>query len=217
MIAPGMINVSGSIEPLGSLVGETMAEGIDPVVSGMFWAAYDSVPMKATGGPVEINDDGSLSFTIKQHLPDGSYKVFDVVVNTWVDTNDDYWERQEHVPVVVDHRVYSIGKEPSPGQSRSGLGMAGRQFTIDFFDGRTVVTHNLWAGGKIPEKWRFKFPNTAQFRSGGESVMADGGSAWSSDHDKLSWDTVRDELEFTDEEELQIEALKDAFLGELDL
>lgn len=33
-------------------------------------------------------------------------------------------------------------------------GFGGREFNIEFFDGRTVTTHNLWCQGKIPERFR---------------------------------------------------------------
>ena len=80
-----------------------------------------------------------------------------------------FWEtsaRQSH-PVVIDHYVYSIGAEPKPGRRNSDfLGMGGRRFDIEFFDGRRVTTHNLWAGGLIPERFRDRIPNTARFIGG---------------------------------------------------
>ena len=70
-------------------------------------------------------------------------------------------------PVVIDHYVYSIGTEPKPGRRNSDfLGMAGRRFDIEFFDGRRVTTHNLWGGGLIPERFRDRIPNTARFIGG---------------------------------------------------
>ena len=53
--------------------------------------------------------------------------------------------------VVVNGTRYTIGKE-DPYLLFRGFG--GREFNIEFFDGRKVVSHNLWCQGNIPERFR---------------------------------------------------------------
>ena len=53
--------------------------------------------------------------------------------------------------VVVNGTRYSIGDE-NPNLYFKGFG--GAKFDIEFFDGRKVVTHNLWCQGDIPEEFR---------------------------------------------------------------
>lgn len=93
-----------------------------------------------------------------------------------------YWELrcEKGEELVIDNYVYGIGTEPSEAQRRSGrgmLGMGGRRFDIEFFDGRKFTTHNLWAGGLIPERYRERLPNTAKFISG-ERADASGTTCW---------------------------------------
>ena len=49
---------------------------------------------------------------------------------------------------IINGIRYTIEKENQIGQFR---GFGGREFNIEFFDGRKVTTHNLWCQGKIPE------------------------------------------------------------------
>lgn len=83
--------------------------------------------------------------------------------------NTEYWS--EHIAdygpnsVIVDNTHYWIGEEPKPGESRSFLGHAGREFKIRFNDGREVTTHNLWYQGPIPTRFRDRLQNNAEFVS----------------------------------------------------
>lgn len=79
--------------------------------------------------------------------------------------------------VIIDNYVYTIRPEPRSDDDHRFLGMAGRRFDIEFFDGRKITTHNLWAGGLIPERYRDRLPNTAKFMSGGRS-SAGGITCW---------------------------------------
>lgn len=79
--------------------------------------------------------------------------------------HDHYWMQRvnrQDVPtqVVVNGCVYQIGDENS---SSSFRGFDGRKFEIEFFDGRRVVTTNLWYNGEIPEKFRELLPDNAKF------------------------------------------------------
>lgn len=68
--------------------------------------------------------------------------------------------------VVVDgvHHQYDP-KQPWKGGNPSWLGFAGRPFCIQFKDGTTVRTNNLWFQGPIPERFRDRLPDNAQFVS----------------------------------------------------
>ena len=53
--------------------------------------------------------------------------------------------------VVVNGIRYTIGDEKSTSYFK---GFGGAKFDIEFFDGRKVVSHNLWCQGVIPEEFR---------------------------------------------------------------
>lgn len=92
-----------------------------------------------------------------------------------------FWELRckAGADLVINHFVYSIGYEPADedaryrARQRSDLGMSGRRFDIEFFDGRKYTTHNLWAGGEIPERFRVRLPDTARFISGERAQVGD--------------------------------------------
>lgn len=62
---------------------------------------------------------------------------------------------------VIENRVYGPGNGLPPQQF---LGMGGRRFDIEYFDGRKVTTFDLWSAGDIPEAFRDRIPDTAKFR-----------------------------------------------------
>jgi hypothetical protein len=105
-----------------------------------------------------------------------------------------FWELrcERGCPVVIDHWVYGIGKEPSPlSISRHGggaLGMGGRRFDIEFtagpHTGKRCTTHNLWSGGEIPERYRHRLPNTARF-VGGTREKAGDTTCWDQADERL--------------------------------
>lgn len=79
--------------------------------------------------------------------------------------NDLYWsERVKDInnknQVIIDNQLYYIEPENDPSQFR---GFGGQRFEIAFFDGRTVVTTNLWHNGTVPEKYRDILKNNAKF------------------------------------------------------
>lgn len=49
------------------------------------------------------------------------------------------------------------------GGPQSSLGFGGREFHIEFFDGRVIETNNLYGQGKVPERFRDRLPDTARF------------------------------------------------------
>lgn len=78
---------------------------------------------------------------------------------------------------VIDGRIYSVGDVKKPPNSPYS-GMAGRRFDIEYFDGRKVTTHDLWAGGEVPERYRQQIPDTASFSGGAGFVRVGDGGAW---------------------------------------
>lgn len=74
-----------------------------------------------------------------------------------------FYDKENHV--FIDGRCYQIlPDEPSNHRWYSGFG--GQEFSIEFPDGRTVITHNLWHQGTIPDHFKDRFPNTAKFTKG---------------------------------------------------
>ncbi len=49
------------------------------------------------------------------------------------------------------------------GRDLSLLGFGGREFRIEFFDGRVLETNNLFGQGEVPERFRDRLPDTARF------------------------------------------------------
>lgn len=62
--------------------------------------------------------------------------------------------------VRVNGFSYFIGPEEVHSYFR---GYGGRRFVIEFFDGRRIVTTNLWANGPIPEQFREILTDNARF------------------------------------------------------
>lgn len=52
---------------------------------------------------------------------------------------------------------------PDETNPKAWKGHGGTEFRIRYFDGRVVVTHNLWNQGKIPQKYRQCMPDNAEF------------------------------------------------------
>lgn len=75
-----------------------------------------------------------------------------------------YWKQRvdnkdSKTQVVVNGEMYQIGDE----QDKGSRGFFGHQFIIKFFDGRVVITTNLWYNGVIPEEFRKDLPDNAKF------------------------------------------------------
>jgi hypothetical protein len=68
--------------------------------------------------------------------------------------------------VITNDTYYVIGpKSTHPNEFR---GFAGRDFYIQFDDGRLESTTNLWHAGKIPERFRDRLKNNAKMISKAE-------------------------------------------------
>jgi hypothetical protein len=89
-----------------------------------------------------------------------------------------FWRVRVSEPqaTVIEGRIYSVGDPKRPPGPHNG--MAGRRFDIEYFDGRRVTTHDLWAGGEIPERLRSQIPDTARFLHGAGFKRIGDGGAW---------------------------------------
>jgi hypothetical protein len=74
--------------------------------------------------------------------------------------NDNVEIKDDPKVVRVNGEQYYIGKENSRSSFR---GFGGNKFTIKFFDGREVVSTNLWYNGKIPKDYKELLPDNAEF------------------------------------------------------
>ena len=81
-----------------------------------------------------------------------------------------FWNMQ--VEVKDDPRIaringiqYRISDEKG---KRAFRGHGGCKFKIKFFDGREVITTNLWCNGEIPETHKELLPDNAEFIKDGE-------------------------------------------------
>ena len=67
-------------------------------------------------------------------------------------------EKEEHV--VINGVCYAVEDDPVNGF----LGYSGRKFKIKMFDtGEVIETNNLWCQGDVPEEYKSRLPNTAEF------------------------------------------------------
>lgn len=63
--------------------------------------------------------------------------------------------------VRVDGKQYWIGDDDKTPSKWRGFG--GARWDIEFFDGRRVITTNLWYNGVIPTHFRSRLPDNARF------------------------------------------------------
>ena len=61
----------------------------------------------------------------------------------------------------INGKHYMIGREDAPSLMFRGFG--GTKFTVRFFDGRVVETTNLWHQGTVPEHFKERLPDNAEF------------------------------------------------------
>ena len=83
----------------------------------------------------------------------------------YIDFWNDKVQGKNDINVVrIKGEQYYIGKENNDGNKFKGFG--GHKSVIKFFDGREVVTTNLWHNGVIPEDFRERLPDNAEFSRG---------------------------------------------------
>jgi hypothetical protein len=66
--------------------------------------------------------------------------------------------RDDPKTVRAKNHHYRIGSEGDPFP-----GFAGTKFGVKFTDGRVITTTNLWHQGEIPERFRARLPDNAEF------------------------------------------------------
>jgi hypothetical protein len=67
--------------------------------------------------------------------------------------------------VIVDGRHYLVRADLEPGKDKWLAGFGGGEFRIVFNDGRSVVSHNLWHQGEIPDRFRAALPDNASWET----------------------------------------------------
>lgn len=92
----------------------------------------------------------------------------DVRVQTYRDDRDEFWgplakAADDGRSAIIGNVHYRIADEPRAGAPDHCRGFGGRPHTIEFFDGRTITTRNLWTQGVIPPVWRDRLPDNARF------------------------------------------------------
>lgn len=76
----------------------------------------------------------------------------------WLDRMN--FDSSQSIRVKGNH-YYNEGRGPEvPHQCR---GFSGRSWRIKFFDGRILETVDLWYQGEIPERFRDRLPDNAEF------------------------------------------------------
>lgn len=113
----------------------------------------------------EIEDKGVVCPECKQKNLDQNYhkirKNYCFSCNFWTDWMED---KKENI-IRIDGNQYVIGKEPSENfRHKELLGFGGREFKIKKFDSDEIITtHNLWYSGEIPQHFRERMPNNADW------------------------------------------------------
>jgi hypothetical protein len=68
-----------------------------------------------------------------------------------------------HQVVRIGGHHYVISPDPTDHRPGQGDGHGGREFHIRLFgQDKVIVTHNMWAQGKIPEEYRAILPDNAE-------------------------------------------------------
>ena len=128
-----------------------------------------------------VGDDGATTVYDLEATRNTAWPVdhtlghIDVRVQTYRDDRDEFWGPLVKVAddgqsAVIGHVHYRIDKDLPAGRPDHCAGFGGREHTIEFFDGRTVTTRNLWTQGLIPPAWRDRLPDNARFAQPGDSA-----------------------------------------------
>ena len=111
----------------------------------------------------------------KSHSGDWMDDVAEELISRGVCFQCNFWLEKVEIAkqekaVRIKGRHYIIGLEDP--QVRMFRGSGGTKFTVSFFDGRVVETTNLWHQGQIPEHFRERLPDNAEFgyKEGEQSV-----------------------------------------------
>lgn len=86
--------------------------------------------------------------------------------NFWKEQSDAVYESEAYTRPIIEGRLYKIETEPVPlpkPNEKYLYGFDGMKHVIEFNDGPTIVTHNLWTQGAIPAIFRDELPDNAKF------------------------------------------------------
>jgi hypothetical protein len=75
---------------------------------------------------------------------------------------DEYTHKKDDPKIARIQGHHYVVEPPSPLPSRM-LGFSGREFKVRWHDGREVTTNNLWSQGDIPERFKDRLPDNAEF------------------------------------------------------
>lgn len=135
-----------------------------------FETSYHDEDTRVTIKASKAQEDGTnLVYVVRIYLgPDDVIRTDDVTVE--IDSYDEFWKGklryldtnhpQHHLIVRAGHHHYYIGEERNEPSSWKGFG--GREWRVEFLDGRIVETDNLWSQGVIPPKWRDALSDNAK-------------------------------------------------------
>ena len=73
-------------------------------------------------------------------------------------------QAKPHQVFIAEGSHYLIGEEPTKAELlrySSCYGYGGAEFRVKFHDGTTVVSHNVWCQGDIPDAWKSVMPDNA--------------------------------------------------------
>lgn len=89
-----------------------------------------------------------------------------------------FWEgyinlKEDKESVRINGVHYWIGEEKQKSRWE-WRGFDGAKFIIKFFDGRIVITTNLWCQGAIPTEFKDKLPDNAKFSEESEEQLYTG-------------------------------------------
>jgi hypothetical protein len=74
---------------------------------------------------------------------------------------DEKKDGQDNKRVVIVNGTHYWIEDDKPNAAFQGFG--GAKFSIEFNDGRKVITRNLWCQGDIPIRFRDRLPDNAKF------------------------------------------------------
>lgn len=80
----------------------------------------------------------------------------------------DHWNQiiqgeHPHGHFIIDGHSYIANSTGDNGTRRAGMGYGGRRQIIRTFNGRTVITNDLWTQGEVPSQFRDVLPDNAEF------------------------------------------------------